>query len=169
MLGLGSSVSYGQDSAFLECAKYTDRDLRVRCLEITLTQALKRQEAMANPANSQNVMKDSVQNRPLQRPRDSEVANQGRIETFGRERQPQVVTRNDGSEELLDEVSDLDVIKPNMLDITLDSGQVWRQVYPKRFALKKGDLVRIYPSKWGDDFRLTTSRLSGFIQVSRVK
>lgn len=76
-----------------------------------------------------------------------------------------MVTISDATKEPLDEVSTLDIVKPNMLDITLNSGQV----YPKRFGLREGDLVRFYPSRWGDNFKLTTSRLSGFIQVSKVK
>lgn len=168
MLGLGSSLSYGQESAFLECARYTDRDMRVRCLEITLIQALKRQEATANSARRENITTDSVQNQHLP-PAPVETSNQGRVEAYGKENQALVVSRSDGTEELLDEVSGLDTFKPNMLDITLDSGQVWRQVYPKRFDLREGDMVRIYPSRWGDNYRLTTARLSGFIQVSRVK
>lgn len=57
---------------------------------------------------------------------------------------------------------------PNSYVITLDNGQVWRQMAPKVYNFQPGDQVRIYPSHWGKSYRLTVEKLRGFIQVERV-
>lgn len=89
------------------------------------------------------------------------------LESFGRG-QAKVVKMEDGRDELFDVVAEIDVYRPNMINITLASGQVWRQTHARRYNLRKGDSVRIYPSGWGDSYRLATERLSGFIQVNRL-
>jgi hypothetical protein len=53
--------------------------------------------------------------------------------------------------------------------ITLDSGEVWRQSVLKRYNLREGHDVRIYATRWGEDYRLTAGELNGFIQVERIK
>ena len=57
---------------------------------------------------------------------------------------------------------------PNAYLITLDNGQVWRQTVPKAYALRPGDAVRLYYSKWRT-YRLTNEQLRSFIQVERVR
>jgi len=58
---------------------------------------------------------------------------------------------------------------PNAYLITLDNGQVWRQTQPRYdYFLRPGSDVRIYSSRWRS-FRLTSSKLSGHIQVERVR
>lgn len=96
-----------------------------------------------------------------------EPASVTSVENFGRAR-ARVVENEDGREELVDEVADIDRYQ-NMLTITLASGQVWRQTHSKRYNLRKGDEVRVYPSRWGDSYRLESERLRGFIQVGRVQ
>jgi hypothetical protein len=58
---------------------------------------------------------------------------------------------------------------PDSYLITLDNGQVWRQTTAKRYPLQPGQQVRIYPTTWGDSFRLATADSKGFIQVRRVQ
>ena len=53
--------------------------------------------------------------------------------------------------------------------ITLDNGQVWEQINSKRFALEKGDEVRIYPTRWGSSYRLASLSHKGYIQVKRLR
>ena len=156
------------DSAFLDCAKYTDRVLRLTCLETTLNQALQQRNAMPGNAVTQPAAPTTAvqgYRRPVV---DEKAAEQRRVESFGLESRARVSSSDDGKEELMDKIMDLDQIRPNMWDVTLDSGQVWRQVHPKRFALRKGDTVHITSSGWGDNYRLSTSRLDGFIQVERI-
>lgn len=98
---------------------------------------------------------------------DRNRESERRVEDFGRE--TRVVVNENGEDELYDTVTELDQSRPNLWRIRLASGQLWRQVHPKRYNLKVGDNVRIYPSRWGDDYRLQIDRLSGFIQISRVE
>ena len=89
------------------------------------------------------------------------------VENFGRT-DARVVEREDGASELLDSVAALEQLGPNRWRITLEGGQRWEQMLSKRYALEVGDEVRIYPTRWGESFRLTAERLSGYIQVRRV-
>ena len=52
--------------------------------------------------------------------------------------------------------------------ITLDNGQIWEQTQPKRYPLRPGLEVRIYPSRWGG-YRLTGVGSGGNIQVRRLR
>lgn len=58
---------------------------------------------------------------------------------------------------------------PNAYLITLENGQVWRQMTSERYLLRVGDRVRIYPTHWGKSYRLTVAERHGFIQVQRVR
>ncbi len=53
--------------------------------------------------------------------------------------------------------------------ITLDSGQIWEQVEPKKYRLRPGLEVRIYSTKWGQSYRLSGEDTGGFILVRRVR
>lgn len=59
--------------------------------------------------------------------------------------------------------------EPNQYIVTLDTGQVWHQRYPERYALRVGQRVRIYESPWGAHQRLQADGVNGFIQVERVE
>lgn len=97
----------------------------------------------------------------------SDDADSDRLESFGR--QARVVINENGEDELHDTITELFMARPNQWLVRLASGQVWRQVHPKRLNLREGDAVRIYPTGWGDNFRLETPRLDGYIQVLRVE
>jgi hypothetical protein len=58
-------------------------------------------------------------------------------------------------------------VEPNMLMITLDNGQVWRQNRAQRYLLREGAEVQLRASSWGPSYRLTDPNLGGFIQVER--
>jgi hypothetical protein len=66
-------------------------------------------------------------------------------------------------------VADLEYFKPDVWTITLDNGQVWRQMYVRRFNLREGDAIRIYSTGWGQQYRLEAERFNGYIQVERVR
>ena len=141
------------DSAFVACADINDRQQRIACLEDAL-------EAATAPSPLKDTMATTTE--PL-RP-----AEQQRVESYGREA-AQVVASETGAEALHDTVSSLVLVRPNQWRITLGSGQTWQQVHPKRYNLREGDAVRIHGTTWGDNFRLESGRLSGFIQVLRVE
>lgn len=79
-----------------------------------------------------------------------------------------VIEGTDGKSELIDKVASIERLLPNLVLITLQSGQKWRQMVDKRYPVSVGDEVRIYPSRWGDAYRLSATRVSGYIQVERV-
>lgn len=58
---------------------------------------------------------------------------------------------------------------PSAYVITLDNGQIWQQTEPKRYPLRPGLEVRIYPTNWGDAYRLNGRGTGGHIQVQRVR
>ena len=91
----------------------------------------------------------------------------GRTENQGKN-EPYVVENDKGEEELIGRVTSLDK-GPNGWIITLEQGQVWRQMISKRFQLREGQQVRIYPTIWGKSYRLTLVDGGGFIQVERVR
>lgn len=53
--------------------------------------------------------------------------------------------------------------------ITLSSGQVWKQMYNRRYALKEGQQVKIEPGILGSRYHLTVSDLKSFIDVERLR
>lgn len=73
-------------------------------------------------------------------------------------------------EELHSTITALSETVPNAYMITLENGQVWRQMTPdSTYRLQVGHAVRIYPSRWGSNFRLSAEPLRGFIQVQQVR
>ena len=73
-----------------------------------------------------------------------------------------------GDQEFIDRIKSL-ANGPSGWIITLDKGQVWRQMIGKRYDLRNGQEVRIYPSAWGKAYRLSAEDNSGFIQVERIR
>lgn len=95
---------------------------------------------------------------------DTAVAEFGLEPSRGR-----VVENEHGEQELHATVAQIKRLLPTLLEITLEDGQVWRQTQSKPYNLRIGDEVRIYPTRWGDAFRLTAPRTAGYIQVSRIR
>ncbi|MDX1561897.1 MAG: hypothetical protein R3305_03180 [Gammaproteobacteria bacterium] len=58
---------------------------------------------------------------------------------------------------------------PSSYVIQLDNGQIWEQTEPKRYPLRPGLEVRVYPTRWGSRYRLTGVDTGGHIQVRRVQ
>jgi pyruvate/2-oxoglutarate dehydrogenase complex dihydrolipoamide acyltransferase (E2) component len=80
-----------------------------------------------------------------------------------------LVENKHGEQELHATVAQIWRLMPTLLEITLENGQVWRQTQNKPYNLRVGDEVRIYPTRWGDAYRLTAPRVAGYIQVSRLR
>lgn len=79
------------------------------------------------------------------------------------------VVDEDGDKVLYDTIAELKLIQHQQWQITLAGGQVWNQMISKRYMLEVGEEIKIYPSMWGNSYRLTSDRLKGFIQVERVQ
>lgn len=90
------------------------------------------------------------------------------LDSFGRPGDARLVENEEGNSELQDTVTAVDLLQRNLIEITLESGQVWRQVESKPYLLAVGDTVRIYPTIWGESYRLTVDRLRSYIQVVRI-
>lgn len=103
---------------------------------------------------------------------DVAVADFGREEAVrdqARETTARVLDNADGGQELVDTIAALEERVPGQWQVTLTSGQVWTQVNSKRYRLREGMEVRIYPSPFGGSFRLAATNRNGFIQVRRVQ
>jgi len=71
--------------------------------------------------------------------------------------------------ELIARVAKIKELDRNRFLITLENGQTWEQMETKRFALAEGDEVRIYSTRWGSSYRLSSQSRNGFIQVQRLR
>ena len=91
-----------------------------------------------------------------------------RVDTFGSTAQARIEANSRGQEILIDSISKVKIIKLNLVEITLLSGQVWQQMIARRFLLRKGEEVAIQPNPWGESFRLSVTGRNGFIQVKRI-
>ncbi|MEY4640724.1 MAG: hypothetical protein RLZZ227_718 [Pseudomonadota bacterium] len=98
---------------------------------------------------------------------DAGASEGSAVDNFGRST-ALVRDDGDGKGELIDTVAAIEQVGPQLLLVTLASGQQWRQMLSKRYALKVGDEVRIYSTRWGSSYRLSAERLDGFVQVQRV-
>ena len=97
----------------------------------------------------------------------NESTSAGGSEDFGNN-EPYVVKNDNGKDELIGRIASLRK-GVNGWIITLEHGQVWRQMISKHINLHKGQQVRIHPSIWGKSYRLTAEDSTGFIQVERVQ
>lgn len=79
-----------------------------------------------------------------------------------------IVKDEDGKSELIGTVAALEQVGPSLWLVTLDGGQQWRQMVSKRYNLQVGQEVRIYSTRWGSSFRMSSRELGGYIQVQRV-
>jgi hypothetical protein len=73
----------------------------------------------------------------------------------------------EGAETLVDRVVEARRVEPTKWLLTLQSGQLWRQSVGKSYVIRPGDTVRISPSAWGSDYRLSVEGRRGYIQVTR--
>lgn len=90
------------------------------------------------------------------------------VADFGRQQSSTRVVQGEDGAELAGTVAALEQLGPNLWVVTLDGGQRWRQMLSKRYALQVGDDVRIYSTRWGSSYRLSSERVGGYIQVERI-
>jgi hypothetical protein len=83
--------------------------------------------------------------------------------------QPEPARTNPQPEEIVSTITELKETRPNVYTITLENGQIWRQVGSKRYPLRIGFEVRIYESRWQSSYRLSAVATNGFIQVERIR
>jgi hypothetical protein len=103
------------------------------------------------------------------RARSRPPASEEKVRSFGQDSSARVVDGEEGREELHDRIEQLKSTPTGRWIVTLASGQVWQQTVTSSYSLRKGMEVRIYPTRWGNSYRLSAQGLKGFIQVERVK
>ncbi len=178
-----------------DCVAIESPAERFRCYESRVDAALREQVGDAAPAESADAAEAAVPPPPVEaapaprteaaaeasrsaaEQRGSPVVPAGEIEIddaaaaaeeFGL-RRSRVAEQQGEAEELLGTVAALRQTVPNSYIITLENGQVWRQMRPQWYPLQVGHSVRIYPTRWGNSYRMTALELNGFIQVERVQ
>ncbi len=94
-------------------------------------------------------------------PLDEKRTN-GQVENFGRNgtETARVEDGSNGKQELVDSIASLRLVQHNTWEITLDSGQVWRQMINRRYPLKAGDQIRLQSTGFGTSYRLSAERLA---------
>lgn len=70
--------------------------------------------------------------------------------------------------ELVDTIAALDK-RPDGWVVTLQNGQIWQQHVSRRYELRVGQQVRIYPTIFGGGYKLTAPGKGGFIYVKRAR
>ena len=166
-----------QDSEFIDCARFSDRAERIACLEDALEAATDEAPMAAEPAAPEQERGrapvvdaiPAIPPRPVAEtpaaPVNQPVTADSRIEDFG---QPAArLSQNERGDVLHDTISALEG-QNGMWRVTLSSGQIWEQQYPKTYNLRVGDEVTIERGGFGNGFRMSADRLSGFIRVSRT-
>lgn len=171
-------VSYAQDEAFLQCADLSDREARVSCLETALDAAVReRAAAEAAPSAAPSTpAAPAISAAPVApaapvaaAPAQEAAAEERRFDLFGFFERQREAKPAEPSETMDGRVAELKFYKPDIWTVTLENGQVWRQIYAKRYNLREGDAVKIYSTNWGQQYRLEAERFNGFIQVERLK
>lgn len=154
------------------CVVQADPVARFGCYEALARQATGREPGTIAPLSAREVEPPAPPQSAAAAPGAlAETAPSAGIEEFGRDERgagARLETGRDGESALLDTVVKVESLRPNQLTLTLASGQVWRQMLPGRFPLRAGDAVRIYPTRWGKSYRLSSAAAPGFIQVERI-
>jgi len=165
-------------TALRECSAISNDAIRVACYD-----ALARQEGAPvqdaltvvpapsaapppAPAITRPVQEVAAPAAPPVPPAATRAQSDQSVASFGQEAR---VESNDGENILVDKVTSIRQVETTKVQLTLESGQVWRQTVGKTFMIRKGDSVRISGTNWGNDYRLTVEGKPGFIQISRVQ
>lgn len=165
----GSFLGAQPEGRLIDCTQIDDPERRLACYDTLIGRSSNGTsdddtdspgQAIPSPP-PQNAQTDTV---------DADSKTPPTVEDFGQESNPSRarIQRDDDNFELIDTVEDLRQYNRGRIEITLSSGQIWRQSAAKNFHLNEGDEVRIYPSDFGIDYRLSVLGRSGFIQVRRI-
>ena len=141
-------------NALNACRHITDTLERVACYDKVAAEAAGRLEQPSDPeAEARRLQEENWRQR-------EELA---RLRNQSRDADSSTVPT-----ELTSQVAALEN-DPSGWTITLENGQIWKQVISKRYNLKEGQQVHIYPSHWGKSYRLSAKGNGSFIQVKRLR
>jgi hypothetical protein len=168
----GIQAAWGQDREDVTvdlsgCVDLEPAEERFACYEARVDAVLEeRRAAGSTPAPGGTADASSA---PSAATRVEVRASDGVAASENRSARVRAGGEDEDAEEFFGTVAELRETVPNSYLITLDNGQVWRQNRPKRYLLRPGQRVRIYPSPWGSSFRLAAEDVNGYIQVERVR
>jgi hypothetical protein len=177
---LGTAVEAADVADVLaECKVISDQNARLACYDRATETAKPSAPAAAKSAIPAGATKSTIpanagktETLKKQSAEPAPAAPQDNVAAFGmdgKKDEAKVLNAEDGQQELADTIKTIKLVQPEIREITLSSGQVWRQMHSQVYRLLPGDDVRIKPSGWGESYRLTVERLNGFIQVQRVR
>jgi hypothetical protein len=178
---VAAGTASGQEAGALnvdvaDCVKLESPDQRLACYEARASAALKRRAAPGAEAPATAVSGLAAESRP--EPETRVVEPEAQPPEPAPSRRARERARAEGAEaraeaaeadEIVSRVQSLRETVPNSYIITLENGQVWRQMRPQSYPLRPGQDVRIYGTRWGTASRLTADELKSFIQVERVQ
>lgn len=179
LIGANSTLAQGVTPVYVDVSQCRNINVdlaRVACYDTLADIALKKAASGKNQAlvpqnniNRQMRQDNWIMREELARLRkeSNDIQEGDTFDDFGK-RDNRIVNRDDGKRELFDRIVSLKKSANGWL-VTLESGQVWRQMNNKRYALREGQEVRIFPSIWGDSYRLSVKKLGSFIQVERLR
>lgn len=151
-LVMGSGLLQAQvdtEGALARCREIEDTATRAACYD-----------ALVDAENNQDQISPETRSILLE--------NQRLREEMARRRKADTEKNQAETTELVDRIAALEK-SPEGWIITLDNGQIWRQSINKRYNLHDGQQVRIYPTYWGSDYRLSAEGNGAFIQVRRIR
>jgi hypothetical protein len=166
---------FAQAATLSDCQGIQDRLARYACYDKwdsasgAVRQSVPTSRATTTRAGAEDDFGRVNRDSDAEQPAAAVASAPATADTFGRQQASNArVVEGDVGTELIDTVAALEQRGPSQWLVTLESGQQWQQMLSKRYPLEAGDEVRIYPTRWGNAFRLSSSRAGGYIQVERV-
>jgi hypothetical protein len=165
MCGAAVAQSSGDTAAAIEaCARVADQAARLDCFDkLTRPTSDRSVETASSPAAPAAVEPQGGAAAP---PTAADTAAAPAASVPSRR---DARAADKAEREVTSSVTALREIQPGRVEVTLANGQVWRQTYSDSYNLLVGHEVKIYPSGFGQYFRLSSTEVRGFIQVERVK
>jgi hypothetical protein len=168
-------------ASLAECAAIESAVARLDCFDALA----RRERGAAAPAQQRPQVRQAQQRQPAQ-PQQRQPAQQAQNDPREASESAAVAPRVTAPDEVrasrrdarasereelevTSRVAGLREIQPGRVEVTLANGQVWRQTASDRYNLLVGHEVRVYPSGFGQSFRLTSKETRGYIQVERVR
>lgn len=162
---VGSPAGFAQAAGDLsiqvgECVELTSAAERYACFERQVDVALTEDAETAHDAGVPGTQGADSDTPALDSDTPSNAGAAPRASAVAEEDEP--------PGQIVSTIAALDERLPDQYVITLDNGQAWRQMTSKRYALRVGYHVRVYPTRWGNAYRLAAEETKGFIQVERI-
>lgn len=171
--GVGNLPAAAQDSGAVtvdvaRCVELESADARLACFGSEVNAVL--EERGTEAGRSSESGDSDVETRAPGR----DAGRDARAERIATQARDASVQARSGAVEADDEEYTGTIVEfherlPNAYVITLDNGQVWLQTEPKQYPLRPGLDVRIYPTAWGEHYRLHGIGTGSHIQVRRVR